>query len=118
MHPLGQQNGYGGYGLEGAGQQQPTSPHTNGTEADEGSKYSDINSILDQILNITDQSLDEAQVLYYLSYELQQDCLVLAIMNYRSSTLFLLMPLLRPLLCQIDIFFDKIMPNSLKPTKM
>ena len=92
MHPLGQQNGYGGYGLEGAGQQQPTSPHTNGTEADEGSKYSDINSILDQILNITDQSLDEAQVLYYLSYELQQDCLVLALINYRSSTLFLLLP--------------------------
>ena len=60
MHPLGQ-NGYGGYGMEGAGLQQPTSPHTNGTE-DEGSKYSDINSILDQILNITDQSLDEAQV--------------------------------------------------------
>jgi hypothetical protein len=28
----------------------------------EGAKYSDINSILDQILNITDQSLDEAQV--------------------------------------------------------
>ena len=28
----------------------------------EGPKYSDINNILDQILNITDQSLDEAQV--------------------------------------------------------
>ena len=117
MHPLGQQNGYGGYGLEGAGQQQPTSPHTNGTEADEGSKYSDINSILDQILNITDQSLDEAQVLYYLSYELQQDCLVLALMNYRSSTLFLLIPK-ASVLPNRYFFFDKIMPNSLKPTKM
>ena len=56
MHPLGQ-NGYNSYSME------PTSPHTNGTEPEnEGSKYSDINAILDQILNITDQSLDEAQV--------------------------------------------------------
>ena len=65
------QNGYQGYGLEG---QQPTSPApagngTNGVQQDgvvgtegEGPKYSDINNILDQILNITDQSLDEAQV--------------------------------------------------------
>ena len=64
------QNGYQGYGLEG---QQPTSPAPaangnngvqdgqQGTEG-EGPKYSDINNILDQILNITDQSLDEAQV--------------------------------------------------------
>jgi pre-B-cell leukemia transcription factor 1 len=63
------QNGYQGYGLEG---QQPTSPAPaangnngvqdgqQGTEG-EGPKYSDINNILDQILNITDQSLDEAQ---------------------------------------------------------
>merc|ERR1712110_752849 len=32
-----------------------------GTQEGEGPKYSDINNILDQILNITDQSLDEAQ---------------------------------------------------------
>ena len=62
------QNGYQGYGLEG---QQPTSPApaangvqdgVQGTQEGEGPKYSDINNILDQILNITDQSLDEAQV--------------------------------------------------------
>ena len=64
------QNGYQGYGLEG---QQPTSPAppANGNNGvvdgqqgseGEGPKYSDINNILDQILNITDQSLDEAQV--------------------------------------------------------
>merc|ERR1719259_262384 len=45
--------------------QQPTSPRPNGNLAEnadnDGTKYSDINSILDQILNITDQSLDEAQ---------------------------------------------------------
>ena len=35
--------------------------HSKGGEG-EGPKYSDINNILDQILNITDQSLDEAQV--------------------------------------------------------
>jgi hypothetical protein len=52
MHPLGQ-NGYQGY--PGLGTDQT------GVEG-EGAKYSDINSILDQILNITDQSLDEAQV--------------------------------------------------------
>jgi hypothetical protein len=28
----------------------------------DGPRYSDINLLLDQILNITDQSLDEAQV--------------------------------------------------------
>jgi hypothetical protein len=54
MHPLGQ-NGYPGYpGGLGAVEQ--------GGGEGEGAKYSDINSILDQILNITDQSLDEAQV--------------------------------------------------------
>jgi hypothetical protein len=52
MHPLGQ-NGYPGYPGLGAEQ---------GGGEGEGAKYSDINSILDQILNITDQSLDEAQV--------------------------------------------------------
>jgi len=50
------------------GLDQPTSPgSTNGNsvegggEVDGSPKYSDINAILDQILNITDQSLDEAQ---------------------------------------------------------
>ncbi|XP_023321400.1 homeobox protein extradenticle [Eurytemora carolleeae] len=59
MHPLGQ-NGYNSYSMD------PTSPHSNGNgngldDSGDGSKYSDINAILDQILNITDQSLDEAQ---------------------------------------------------------
>ena len=53
MHPLGQ-NGYH-QGYPGLGGDQAA-------EGGEGAKYSDINSILDQILNITDQSLDEAQV--------------------------------------------------------
>jgi hypothetical protein len=57
MHPLGQ-NGYQGYPGLGVGTDQT------GVEG-EGAKYSDINSILDQILNITDQSLDEAQVPVY-----------------------------------------------------
>lgn len=72
MHPLS--GGYGGYGLDS--QQSPQeagSPHEpaggNGAVGDtghngSGSNYSDINQILDQILNITDQSLDEAQVRY------------------------------------------------------
>ena len=32
------------------------------SQTDSATPYSDINQILDQILNITDQSLDEAQV--------------------------------------------------------
>ena len=37
-------------------------PNGNGENAEnEGPRYSDINLLLDQILNITDQSLDEAQ---------------------------------------------------------
>lgn len=42
----------------------PQSPATNGNgenAENEGPRYSDINLLLDQILNITDQSLDEAQ---------------------------------------------------------
>lgn len=57
------QNGYQGYG--GMEAQSPTPPDAsngNGVEGEsESPKYSDINNILDQILNITDQSLDEAQ---------------------------------------------------------
>merc|ERR1712110_1360748 len=71
MHPLS--GGYGGYGLEnqqspqeaGSPQQDP-SGGGNGAVGEgqngSGPNYSDINQILDQILNITDQSLDEAQV--------------------------------------------------------
>jgi len=62
MHNL---NGYQGYNMGGEGQQPTSPPPTNGNgrvEAEgEGAKYSDINNILDQILNITDQSLDEAR---------------------------------------------------------
>ena len=58
MHPLNQ-NPYNGY-------QPPAGSPTNGDGSGDGqqeaAKYSDINTILDQILNITDQSLDEAQV--------------------------------------------------------
>ena len=82
MHPLSS-GGYqplsaapGGYGMEGQQQspppdQQVGSPHdpSNGGADQNGGAgpggaphYSDINQILDQILNITDQSLDEAQV--------------------------------------------------------
>lgn len=62
MHNL---NGYQGYNMGNEGQQASSPPPTNGngraeTEG-EGAKYSDINNILDQILNITDQSLDEAR---------------------------------------------------------
>ena len=79
MHPLS--GGYGGYGLEN--QQSPpeagSPPDPNaaaggngavaeagGGQNGSGPNYSDINQILDQILNITDQSLDEAQVRYIL----------------------------------------------------
>ena len=73
MHPLNN-GGYpaSGYGLDGQ-QQSPSadqagSPHTPADQNGGGGggaaqpQYSDINQILDQILNITDQSLDEAQV--------------------------------------------------------
>jgi pre-B-cell leukemia transcription factor 1 len=70
MHPLS--GGYGGYGLEsqqspqeaGSPQQDPNGGAAAvGDNGQNGSapNYSDINQILDQILNITDQSLDEAQ---------------------------------------------------------
>ena len=66
MHNL---NGYQGYNMGNDGQQTTSPPPTNGNgraeSEGEGAKYSDINNILDQILNITDQSLDEAQVSEY-----------------------------------------------------
>jgi hypothetical protein len=64
----------GGYpGMDAGGQQQSPpeagSPNTHHDPSNGGgdqngppSNYTDINQILDQILNITDQSLDEAQV--------------------------------------------------------
>ena len=76
MHPLSRaayQASMGYPGMDAGGQQQsppeagsPNTHHdpTNGG-ADQNappSNYTDINQILDQILNITDQSLDEAQV--------------------------------------------------------
>ena len=76
MHPLSSaayQASMGYPGMDPGGQQQsppeagsPNTHHdpTNGG-ADQNvppSNYTDINQILDQILNITDQSLDEAQV--------------------------------------------------------
>jgi len=77
MHPLSSaayQQSMAGYGSEMGGQQSPPegagSPQdpangSSGTDQNGGSgggaNYSDINQILDQILNITDQSLDEAQ---------------------------------------------------------
>jgi len=60
------------YGLGGLGQhpQQPTSPgpqedQSGGQGVDGIRGHADINTILDQIMNITDQSLDEAQVLFF-----------------------------------------------------
>lgn len=83
MHPLSsaaayQQSmaaaGYGAVpGMDGGGQPSPSvegagSPHGDGSGADQhqngsgGANYgADINQLLDQILNITEQSLDEAQ---------------------------------------------------------
>merc|ERR1712168_241220 len=59
MHPLGHQ--YNGY--EAPASSPPANGENGGGESGGGgnAKYSDINTILDQILNITDQSLDEAQ---------------------------------------------------------
>jgi len=57
------QNGYQGYqGMDGQEASSPAPSNGNSVEGEgDGPKYSDINTILDQILNITDQSLDEAQ---------------------------------------------------------
>ena len=76
MHPLSSaayQQSMAGYGSgmegqqsppEGAGSPQDPANGSSGTDQNGsgGTNYSDINQILDQILNITDQSLDEAQV--------------------------------------------------------
>ena len=76
MHPLSSaayQASMGYPGMDAGGQQQSPpdagSPNTHHDPSNGGgdpngppSNYTDINQILDQILNITDQSLDEAQV--------------------------------------------------------
>merc|ERR1719419_2034318 len=59
MHPLGHQ--YNGYEAPASSPPPPTNGNGRAESEGEGAKYSDINTILDQILNITDQSLDEAQ---------------------------------------------------------
>ena len=65
MH--GMNGGYGAtFGLEGNtnGGAGDGGTETNGENgAGEGPKYSDINLILDQILTMSDQNIDEAQVL-------------------------------------------------------
>ena len=63
------QQGYGGLGGMGETVQQPTSPQqpdeglNSGLNSPDGMRgHASINTILDQIMTITDQSLDEAQV--------------------------------------------------------
>jgi len=56
-----QNGGYAGYGMGEGGHQAASPPPSNGEAEGEAPRYSDINQILDQILNITEQSLDEAQ---------------------------------------------------------
>ena len=54
-----------GFGLEQAatnGGGQVEAETNGGGEAGEGAKFSDINLILDQILTMSDQNIDEAQV--------------------------------------------------------
>lgn len=55
----GQTANYPGYGGEEVGS--PVSANGDNNTENEAPRYSDINLLLDQILNITDQSLDEAQ---------------------------------------------------------
>ena len=56
-----QQQNYGG--LSALGEEQGATSPAPAQGGEEGARtHQDINSILDQIMNITDQSLDEAQV--------------------------------------------------------
>ena len=50
------------YGMGPMGDHQASSPGLQDDGQDAGRGHADINTILDQIMNITDQSLDEAQV--------------------------------------------------------
>ena len=54
------------YGMGGMGEQ--TSPGAHEDSHDTSRGHADINTILDQIMNITDQSLDEAQVSFLLIF--------------------------------------------------
>ena len=57
------QQGYEGMGGLGEQQTSPQSPEEAGGVQDGVRGHASINTILDQIMTITDQSLDEAQVL-------------------------------------------------------
>ena len=83
MHGMngGYQAGPGaGYGLEQAatnGGGQVEAETNGGGEAGEGAKFSDINLILDQILTMSDQNIDEAQVFKIISFSLEENQSVL-----------------------------------------
>ena len=65
-----------GYGLEQAatnGGGQVEAETNGGGEAGEGAKFSDINLILDQILTMSDQNIDEAQVFKIISFSLEEN---------------------------------------------
>lgn len=59
------QQGYEGMGGLGEQQTSPQSPEEAGGVQDGVRGHASINTILDQIMTITDQSLDEAQVLLF-----------------------------------------------------
>ena len=65
-----------GFGLEQAatnGGGQVEAETNGGGEAGEGAKFSDINLILDQILTMSDQNIDEAQVFKTISFSLEEN---------------------------------------------
>ena len=69
-----------GFGLEQAatnGGGQVEAETNGGGEAGEGAKFSDINLILDQILTMSDQNIDEAQVFKIISFSLEENQSVL-----------------------------------------
>ena len=69
-----------GFGLEQAatnGGDQVEAETNGGGEAGEGAKFSDINLILDQILTMSDQNIDEAQVFKIISFSLEENQSVL-----------------------------------------
>ena len=69
LDPSRMMHGHYGYGLDMQQQQQQhlQQQQPSGSSVDGARGHADISSILDQIMNITDQSLDEAQV--YLVFE-------------------------------------------------
>ena len=68
------QGGYGG-GMGGLGDQQqqqgPTSPQSPGDGQDGVRGHASINNILDQIMTITDQSLDEVRTDFLQPFKLR-----------------------------------------------